>query len=117
MTNEEFQQLVISELKDLKFDVSSLKCDVTDLKSSQQEMQVQLHHLNEKVDRIEVQQAENTGFIQALLHQTEELGAKYDGLLNVTASKDGLAKAEAKIDILNYRILAQEGEIRLLKQA
>jgi hypothetical protein len=37
-------------------------------------------------------------------------------MLNTTASKDAVARIETKIDILTHRILAQDGEIQLLKQ-
>ena len=42
------------------------------------------------------QLSENTQFIKALLHRTEELDAKFDGLLHNTVNKDMLAHPRNK---------------------
>jgi predicted nuclease with TOPRIM domain len=89
MTNEEFQQLVLNEFGQIREEMSAVRGQLD----------------------------ENTQFIKALIHRTEELEAKYEGLLHVTASKEIVERIEIKIDILSHRILALDGEIQLLKKA
>ena len=97
MTNEEFQTLVLQKLENLE-------------------------KMETRVDGIETQLKETNGFVQALIHRTDELDAKFDGLLTKTATvtaveeiKIVLARTEKKIDILSHRVAAQDGEIELLK--
>lgn len=96
MTNEEFQTFMISEVKKIhqRFDA-----------------------IETRLDTIESQQRENTDFIQVLLHQTEELNAKYDGLLNITVSSESFAKLEKKIDVIAYRIIDHDTDLSLLRRA
>lgn len=75
-----------------------------------------MDRLETKVDAMDGQLRENTDYIKSLLHRTEELDAKFDGVLHNTASKDAVARVETKIDILSHRIIAQDGELQLLKQ-
>lgn len=91
MTNEEFQQLVLSELKGIhqRFDTLESKVD----------------KLENQLNTQTVQQHENTDYTKVLLHQAEELTAKYDDLLNITVSKEAFEKVATKIDIINCRIL------------
>lgn len=70
----------------------------------------------EKLGALESQMQETNGFVKALMHRTEEIDAKYDALLNSTVTRDALARIETKVDILSHRVLAQDGEIQLLKQ-
>jgi len=72
---------------------------------------------------------ENTDLINALMHRTEELDAKHDGLLHTTSTKESIERLEAKIDkilatqitqgesinILALRQLQTEAEIAALK--
>lgn len=70
----------------------------------------------EKLGAIESQLQETSSITKALMHRTEELSAQYDSLLNNTVTRDALARIETKVDILSHRVLAQDGEIQLLKQ-
>lgn len=69
-----------------------------------------------EISGLKEQLSETNGIVKALIHRTEELDAKYDCLLNTTASKEAIDRIETKIDILTHRILAQDGEIQLLKK-
>lgn len=89
LTNEEFQKLVLEKLTSL----------------------------DTRLGDVEGQLSETNEIVKALMHNTEELNAKYDGLLNITASKESIDRLETKIDILTHRVLAQDGEIQLLKKA
>ena len=55
--------------------------------------------------------------VKSLLRLTEGLNSKFDELLNTTVTKDALERIETKLDIINHRVLAQDGEIQLLKKA
>lgn len=110
MTNEEFQLLMLSEMKKIhqRFDSIDTKFEA---------MESRLGTIESRLDAVESQQRENTGFIQALLHQVEELNAKYDGLLSITVSTESFAKLEKKIDIIAYRVIDHDNDLSLLKRA
>ena len=74
----------------------------------------------ERLDNLEGQVSENTNFIKALLHRTDELDAKFDGLLHTTLTKDAIshlatkediAALDFKIEALNVRLSHQEEEL------
>lgn len=103
MTNEEFQRLVLS-----KFD----------------QMDKRFTQIDQRFDQMETQISENTQIIKALMHRTEELDAKYDGLLNTTASKDSIAALDTKLDriatdvtSMARKILDHDDDIRELRRA
>jgi septation ring formation regulator EzrA len=73
--------------------------------------------MDNRISNIEGQLRENTDMIKAILHRTEELDAKYDALLNTTATRESVDRIEAKLDTLNTRQFNQEAEITLLKRA
>lgn len=92
------------------------------------EGQKQLFEGQEKIlnrlDNLEGQVRENTDFIKAILHRTDELDAKFDGLLHTTltkdaishlATKDDVASLDVKIEALNVRLFHQEAELCRLK--
>ena len=65
---------------------------------------------------------ENTDYIKSLLHRTEELDAKFDGILHTTASKDAIKALDTKIDrvaadmtFLVRKAAEHEDDIRNLK--
>lgn len=74
----------------------------------------------EKLNNLDGQMKETNDFVRVLLHRTEELDAKYDSLLHTVATKDfvkaTIEPLEIKIDVLTHRVLAQDGEIQLLKR-
>ena len=77
-----------------------------------------------RLDNLEGQVKENTDFIKAVLHRTDELDAKFDGLLHTTLTKDAISHLATKEDIvsldvkleaLNVRLFHQEAELCRLK--
>jgi predicted nuclease with TOPRIM domain len=78
-----------------------------------------LGNVEGRLGNVEGQVKENNGFIQALIHRTDELDAKFDGLLCTTATKDSITtlKNDLKADILtlNERLFRQESEMTSLK--
>ncbi|CQR72240.1 hypothetical protein SOV_12030 [Sporomusa ovata DSM 2662] len=85
-----------------------IESDLTDLKTT--------------VSNIAGQQRENTEFIKALLHRTEELNAQTHSIghgLNVltgkAATKEDVAELNAKFEVLNSRLFQQEAAIHQLK--
>lgn len=85
-----------------------IESDLTDLKTS--------------FSNIEGQQRENTDYIKALLHRTEELNAQTHSIghgLNVltgkAATKEDVADLSAQFRVLNDRLFRQEVEVDKLK--
>ncbi|TWH47985.1 hypothetical protein [Sporomusa sp. KB1] len=85
-----------------------IESDLTDLKTT--------------VSNIAGQQRENTEFIKALLHRTEELNAQTHSIghgLNVltgkASTKEDVAELNAKFEVLNSRLFQQEAAIHQLK--
>jgi len=76
-----------------------------------------LGNLEGRLENLEGQVKENNSFIQALIHRTDELEAKFDGLLHTTATKDSITTLNSKFDVLNDRLFQQETELRTLKMA
>jgi len=77
-----------------------------------------------RLDNLDGQVRENTDFIKSLLHRTDELDAKFDGLLHATLTKDAIshlatkediASLDVKIEALNVRLFHQEAELCRLK--
>jgi chromosome segregation ATPase len=97
---------------------------VTKLSEGQAQLLEEVNHLSGKVDHLSAGQKqikdqldENTQLICALLHRTEELDAKYDGLLNNTATKDAIANIDSKLNVLNNRLFLTETEVNRLSLA
>lgn len=106
---KEGQNQLINRMDRLENEVSTIKEEVSAIKSDM---------------ATKTQQDENTDYIKALLHRTEELYATFDGFLHNTVTKDALlalASKEdirdlgAKFEVLNSRIFNQEAELFKLK--
>ena len=50
-------------------------------------------------------------------HRTDELDAKFDGLLHASATRDSIASLNSKFDLLNDRLFQTENKINLLSIA
>jgi chromosome segregation ATPase len=109
MEEHEILRQILGELKGLKTEVSGLKTDMADVKG---------------------QLTENTDFIKALLHQTAELDAKFDGLLSTTATKEAVQRIEGKmatkkglsalaedVNFMVRKIIDHDDAIRILQKA
>ena len=116
MEEHEILYQILTELKSLKADMTDVKADVSGLKADMTDVKGQL--------------AENTGYIKALLHQTEELDAKFDGLLSTTATKEAVQRIEGKmatkkglsalaedVNFMVRKIIDHDDAIRLLQKA
>ncbi|MCX7780345.1 MAG: hypothetical protein N2491_05430 [Negativicutes bacterium] len=125
MTNEEFQKLVLeelfgikseisglkseisglnsevsglkSEISGIKFEISDLNSEISGIKSEISGIKSEISGIKSEISGIKSQLSENTQIIKALMHRTEELDAKFDGLLHTTATKDALINFENKI--------------------
>lgn len=60
-------------------------------------IQEELKPIKDEMISVKSQLDENTRIINVLLHRTEELDAKFDGLLLTTATKESIARLEAKM--------------------
>lgn len=94
------------------------------LLAGQQELFAGQEKILNRLDNLEGQMQENTDFVKALLHRTDELDAKFDGLLHATLTKDAIshlatkediASLDVKIEALNVRLFHQEAELCRLK--
>ena len=71
--------------------------------------------LEGRFDNLEGQVRENTDLLKAIQRNTEVLNAKVEALTLTTASKDAVARLDAKFEVLNARLFQQEVEIHQLK--
>ncbi|BBB91601.1 MAG TPA: hypothetical protein PKA28_13550 [Methylomusa anaerophila] len=138
MTNEEFQKQVLDQLgkistrldrMDTRLDSMDTRLDAVDNRLDSMDTRLdaidsRLDTVDNRLDNLEGQQTENNRFIQVLLHRTEELDAKFDGLLHTTATKEALNRLEVKIDRIagDVSFLARKSfehadDIRELKRA
>ena len=85
MKNEEFQNLVLNELKSLRTDVAGLKTDVVSLKEGQSSLQADVAGLKTDVAGLKTDVA---GL------KTDVAGLKTD----VSSLKEGQARIESKLD-------------------
>ena len=128
MTNEEFQKSMLEKLGNLEAGQKELKDKFSDstgqLNEDISNVKNQLMELKEDISNVKGQLNENTQIIKALLHRTEELDAKFDGLLTTAVTKEAIANLatkedienmNAKIDTLNTRLFYQETELTKLK--
>lgn len=102
------QKQITQRLDRIEEGQQQLKNDGTDLKTT--------------VSSIKGQQHENTDYIKALLHQTEELTAQLHSIghdLNVLTgkapTKEDVADLAAQFRVLNDRLFRQEVEVDKLK--
>ena len=64
--------------------------------------------LEGRFDNLEGQVRENTDLLKAIQHNTEVLNAKVEALTLTTASKDAVARLDAKFEVLNARLFQQD---------
>lgn len=103
MTNEEFQAIVLSELKALREDISGVKGDVSGLKEDMSSVKGDVSGLKEKVDEMD-----------------KKLNAVYEQTAFLTEFKEEISKNNKRIEQENRRLKEIVGrhelEIQDLKQ-
>jgi hypothetical protein len=67
------------------------------LLEGQNQLFEKISNIDQRLENVEGQLSETNGIVKSLVHNTEELNAKYDGLLNVTASKDAIERIESSM--------------------
>lgn len=145
MSNEEFQRLVLEKLGgfekrfdnlETRFDNMEKRFDNLEARMDKVEtrlegLDLQMGRVETRLDNLEEQMTETNGIVKALMHRTEELDAKFDGLLLQTASKEAVERIEEtvnriasiqttqgeSINILALRQLQTESEVAALKKA
>lgn len=121
MTEELLKQLVQGQEQiNKRFDslearFDSLEARFDGLETRFDGLETRFDSLETRFDNLEGQTRENTDFIKALLHRTEELDAKLDNLILNTASKESIADLSAQFRVLNDRLFRQEVEVDKLK--
>lgn len=131
MSNEEFQRLVLEKLGvfDTRFDNLEKRFD--NMEARFDNLEARMSKVETRLDNLEEQMSETNGLVKALMHRTEELDAKFDGLLLNTASKEAVECIEEtvnriaaiqttqgeSINILALRQLQTEADVATLKKA
>lgn len=92
------------------------------MEESQQQLSEDIAELKTTVNNIEGHQIENSRFIHALRHNSEEVNAQLhnighnlDVLTGRAATKEDITELNAKFDLLNNRLFQQEAAIHQLK--
>lgn len=93
MTNEEFQNLVLAELKALKEDISNLK-------EGQQYFKEDLSNLKGDTSGLKEQLDENTQIIKAIRHNQELTNAKLEGLELTTAKAESIEELRKDVNCM-----------------
>jgi chromosome segregation ATPase len=72
-------------------------------------------NVKNRLNNVEGQLSETNGIVKALIHNAEELNAKYDGLLTITASKETVKRIESIVTRWNAKAATKDdlAEIRL----
>ena len=131
MSNEEFQRLVLEKLGGFETRFDNLEKRFDNLETRFDNLEVRMGKVETRLDNLEEQMSETNGLVKALMHRTEELDAKFDGLLLKTASKDAVERIEEtvnriaaiqttqgeSINILALRQLQTEADVATLKKA
>lgn len=92
------------------------------MEEGQQQLKEDIAELKTTVNNIEGQQIENSRFIHALRHNSEEVNAQLHNighnlavLTGQAATKEDISELNAKFDLLNNRLFQQEVAIHQLK--
>lgn len=125
MTNEEFQTLVLSELRDIKRDVGTLKEDVGILKNDVILLKEDVNLLKEDVNFLKEDVTILKQDVGSLKESVARIEHRLDAVFEETAGlaefrtevKTDLEKHGRLLDILSRRSLLQESEIIDLRMA
>lgn len=124
MTQDEFQGLVLQELKEIKTDIGTLKSDVSTLKSDVSGLKSDAATMNNKIDaidarleRVENKQTEQGDILSALLHNQEVARAEIEALTATTATNTSIQRLDTKFSLLDKRLSEQETNLEVLKLA
>lgn len=131
MSNEEFQQLVLEKLGGFEKRFDNLEKRFDNMDTRFDNLEVRMGKVETRLDNLEEQMSETNGVVKALMHRTEELDARFDGLLLATASKEAVERIEEtvnriaaiqttqgeSINILALRQLQTEADVATLKKA
>jgi len=109
----------------LKYD-----CEVIDLTTEEFQRMVleEFKSIRNQFSEVNTQLSETNQIVKALMHRTDELDAKFDGLLNTTVTKTALAESESRITLkldrmagdlsfLLRKAVDHDDEIRELRRA
>ena len=119
---EEGQQQITKRLNRMEESQQQITKRLDHMEESQQQLKEDIAGLRTTVTNIEGQQIENSRFIHALRHNSEEVNAQLhnighnlDVLTGRAATKEDITELNAKFDLLNNRLFQQEVAIHQLK--
>lgn len=125
---EQILKEILTEIKGINKRLETLEEGQKQLFEGQTSIVQRLDKLDNRVDNLEGQMIETNGIVKALRHNQEEMNAELHNLghdvnqLNGRAArieetqKENFERIETKVDILTHRVMANDGEIQLLKK-
>lgn len=131
MTDRELLDSIAKGITEIKGRLGNVENGLSNVESRFNNLEGRLDKVDNRLNNVESQLSETNQIVKALMQRTEELDAKYDNLLNVTATRDSVERLETKIDkilatqitqgesinILAMRQLQVEADIAALKKA
>jgi chromosome segregation ATPase len=131
MTDRELLESLAKAMTEMNGKIGGIEGKIISVEGKIGSVEDRVGSIEGRIGDIEGQLSETNQIVKALMHRTEELDAKYDGLLHATATKESIERLEAKMDkmlatqatqgesinILALRQLQAEAEINALKKA
>lgn len=97
MTNEEFQNVILSELKGLKAEVGGLKAEVRGLKAEVGELKERVGSIEERQKSMEIRQDEIYQVVRSIEHSNQVGRSELDSQNIRLAKVEGKIKKAAKV--------------------
>lgn len=132
--NEQILKEILNEMKSMKAEMNSMKSEmkseINSVKSEMSSMKTEIKSIQrEMVTKSDME--ENTRILRALEHASQVQAAEMEGLKLSTATKESVARLEAKIDrvteiqtiqgesinIIAFRQTNTEAEVNILRKA
>jgi chromosome segregation ATPase len=118
MTQEEFQKIVISELRGIKSAIGTLKSDVTTLKndvgvlksdfatlkSEIKFVKEDLIGLRDRMGNMEERLGETNDIVKAIRHNQDFANAKLEALETSTANIEGVQQIQSEVNVLGRKV-------------
>lgn len=131
MSDREILDKIFAKLEQVDNRLGNVESGLVNIESRLGNVESRLGNVENRLGDVEGQLSETNQIVRALMHRTDELDAKYDGLLHTAATRESVDRLEAKIDrilatqatqgesinILALRQLQTEAEVSGLKKA
>lgn len=121
MKEEQFQDLVLQELRGINGRLGSLEAKVDNLETKVDALEVKVEELGVRLERVEHRQEEQHDMLEALLSNQKFANARIEQLKITTVDVEIIQKLATKDDLkasmqaLSNRLFSQEVEVEKLK--